>query len=232
LNEIVAQAPGTDRATGCEYVEFRGAPNSTIQNLTYLDVEGDGANAGRINYIRNLNGATFGSNGLLVISANAEPTSAVPNPQPCRVFDPASSVILDPNFLVARPPASTVFINKATDNNGTNSFVLVSGSVSGLIAGNDIDANNDGVLDGGLNISDGVAVRDSDGGLTYGVVLPRPSGIPAGEAINAATRFPTDLRQNESGAFISATFRDRLRQPINTPIWQPAEASISLRADA
>ena len=195
INEIVIAAPGTDASSGCEYVEFRGVPNAVIGDFTFVDVEGDiEQNVGLLNYVRSLQGVQFGSNGLVVITDGSS----------CRAFASGTTVVTDSKFRVgqAPPPANpNATFSKATRNNGTNSFHVVAGQTA-LVQGQDADSDNDGVLDFGVPF-DGFAVRDTNNAadVAYGVVLPRPSGIPSGEAINAATRFPGDTTRNSASAW-------------------------------
>lgn len=191
LNEIIITAPGTDVSTGCEYVEFRGTPNALIGNFTFVDVEGDvDQNVGLLNYIRSLQGVQVGSNGLIVITDGS----------PCRTFAPGTTVITDVTFRVLQTPTPAnpnQTFSKATRNNGTNSFLIMSGQTT-LRQTQDADANNDGVLDFG-SVYDGIAVRDTNNAtdVTFGLLtLPRPAGMPAGEAVNAATRLCNDATRN------------------------------------
>lgn len=183
LNEIVMAAPGIDAQTGCEYVELRGVPNVAAGNYTYIDIEGDvEQNVGTINYLRSLQGITAGANGLIVITGGSN----------CQQFDAQSTVIADANF-------QSTF---STKNNGTNTFAVFSGQTN-YQRGQDADVNNDGALDQpNLSVFDGIAVRDSNAGANAdvhfqpSVLLPRRPGTPAGQAVNAATRFCNENVRN------------------------------------
>lgn len=196
INEIVVAAPGSDASSGCEYVEFRGTPNAVIGDFTFVDVEGDvEQNPGVLNYVRSLQGVTFGANGLAVITDGSG----------CRTFAAGTTVITDVKFRAGQnpPPANpNQTFSKATRNNGTNSFAVVAGQTT-LVQGQDADIANDGTLDFGGATLDGIAVRDINNAadVTYAVILPRPSGMPSGEAINAATRFPGSIAPNSAADF-------------------------------
>ncbi len=65
LNEVVISLPGEDQP--CEYIEIRGTPGTTLSNLYFVDVDGDGSGGGSIDFIVDLSGRIIGSNGLLAI---------------------------------------------------------------------------------------------------------------------------------------------------------------------
>jgi len=207
LSELVTAAPGQDAFTGCEFVEFRGVPNAVTGNYTYLDIEGDiEQNPGVVNNIISLQGMIAGNNGLIVLT----------NGSTCRSFDPQSTVITDPSFLSGF----------STTNNGSNTFIIVSGQTS-LTRGQDADANNDGVLDDSSLVTfDGYGTLNDTNALDvlYGLlVLPRPSGLPSGQAINAATRFCSNFNRNSA---VSWYFGDLDGVP-STPQYSPRPTSRS-----
>jgi hypothetical protein len=190
LNEIVINPPGADARDGCEYVEFRSLSNAAgvVGNFTYADIEGDFSdNPGQVNYSRDLTGTPVAANGLIVIAADTR----------CRTFPGNATVIFDPYFNYF--PANV--------NNGTNSFVILEGSFDFPNPNSappiDLDANNDGRLDDGLIVFDGIAARDSDDfrDLVYAVELLRPAGTPPRETINAAVRCAGDTDRNDASAF-------------------------------
>jgi hypothetical protein len=180
INELNINPPGTDNP--CEYVELRGTPGATLSNLYFVAIEGDGAPSGTADFVVALNGATIGSNGILIIVS----TTACPG----RTIPAGATQITDAQ------------LNNTGGGieNGTNSYLLIS-SATAIVEGTDYDADNNGTLEllpAGATIVDAVAFTDNDAGdLTYGgVVLTLTSG-----AAQAATRFPGNNTPNSAGAF-------------------------------
>jgi predicted extracellular nuclease len=178
LNELKVNPPGTDNPW--EYVELRGDPGTALTNLSFLSVEGDNnTNLGNATFVQALGSSSFGSNGLLAITAPAGSGATLP-------------------AATTRIEAPAMGTGSALQND-SNSFLLVS-STSPIATGTDLDTDNDGALD----LPAGVAVVDaigwSDGGagdrVYGGAVLVQPSGVP-----DAATRFPNDTTASSAAAW-------------------------------
>ena len=122
FNEVMINPPGTDN--GNEYIELRSdVPNMSLNGLTIVVIEGDVIPAGTIDQAISLDGSSTGSNGLLL----------------CR-----DSV----NVLSPAPAAETALrIGDFVPDieNGANTFLIVEGFTGAV--GQDLDAENDGVLD-------------------------------------------------------------------------------------
>jgi uncharacterized repeat protein (TIGR01451 family) len=157
INEVMYNPPGADGPN--EYIEFRGAPSAVIPAGTYLvEIEGDGAGAGVVDRVFDLSGRTLGSNGYMVF------------------LQQGNTYVVDPMATVATATGTgwTGLGGPNDIENGTVSFLLISSPAAPVI-GTDVDADNDGVLDGVAltwTIIDSVAATDGGGAdLNY---APRP----------------------------------------------------------
>ncbi|MBF2063463.1 MAG: DUF11 domain-containing protein [Calothrix sp. C42_A2020_038] len=183
LNEISVNPPSTDNPF--EYIEIKGAPNQTLNNLYFVAIEGDSGtpNPGTADMVVNLSGLKLGSNGLLVITS------------------PIGGHTI--------PAATTKVTDSQLNNsgggleNGTNSFLLIS-SPTPITEGVDYDTNNDGILElpAGATIIDAIGWTDGGvGDIVYGgVVLTQSSGTP-----DAATRFPNNTTSNSAAAWYNGS---------------------------
>lgn len=140
INEIFFNPDGADN--GFEFFEIQGANSASLAGLSLLVIEGDGTGSGVVDQAFALSSFSLGSNGLFLWRDSAT------------VLSPA-------------PHASTV-VNVADFNpdieNGTNSFLLVSGFTGAV--GNDLDTNNDGTFETTpwSSITDSVAWTDGTAG--------------------------------------------------------------------
>jgi hypothetical protein len=185
INEINVNPAGVDNP--CEYIEIRGTAGATIAaNTYYVEVDGDGTNAGNANFVVNLSGLVYGTNGLITIASSTA----------CGTRNYAtggSTVVTDPQLDTTNGGIQ----------NGTGTFFIVS-SGTAIVEGTDYDTNDDGVLEGVLaaaTIIDSIAISDGAvGDDTYAPVLST-----AGTTINAApdafTRFPSNNTANSAAAF-------------------------------
>ncbi len=150
-----------------EFFEIQGAAGSDLSNLTLITIDGDSNALGVVNAVINLSGETIPSDGFWVASS------------------PAANA--------AYGITGDLAIADNTFENGTTTFLLVSNFVGAT--GDDLDANDDGVLDTmpWAEIIDDVAVADADtADLTYaGVSTIGPDGtfLPSGifRSIDAPT---------------------------------------------
>lgn len=167
LNEVKVNPPGTNDAP-FEYIEMKGPPGLVATNLFVIAVNGDGASAGIVDFSVNLTGHSFGSNGLLVVAA------------------PDSGYGVSPGTTLI--PASALSRAGGTLNNGSVSILLV-GSASPIPEGMDLDAGDNGILEGlpaDAVIMDAVGWRNGGGDEIYGGIdLTQGSFTP-----DAATRIP------------------------------------------
>ena len=180
LSELKVNPPGSDDAPW-EFVEIKGPPNALLTNIYFLAVEGSATkNPGTVNLAVNLTSARLGSSGLLVIGATNNPYSI-----------PASATLFgDGRF---NQPGTTL-------PNGVQSFLLVS-SPQPFVEGADLDAGNNGFLEGlpaGTTILDGVAFADGDTNDVFytSAVLALPTATP-----DAAIRFPTNATPQAPAAW-------------------------------
>ncbi len=171
LNEIDVNPPGTNDSP-CEFVEIRGPPSALLRDVYLLGIDGEhDGNPGTVNLAINLSGVTLGASGLLAITAEGNPYS-IPT---------TTTVILAPRFNQAGSAL----------NNGAISFLLVS-SPTPIVEGEDLDAGDNGILEGlppGTTILDAVGWKAGNtDDVTYG-----GAGFDIGQAVpDAVGRFPTN----------------------------------------
>src|SRR5262249_29430852 len=140
----------------------------------FLSIDGDPGVFGQVNYIADLSGAVFGTNGTITIITNSDVCAG-------RVY-PAGTTI--------------VFTNSFAMGFGAETLILVSSANPGqLFEGQDLDANDDGVIDAAFGITpiDGVGwTGDPTSGtaVVYGGV-PNLGGppLPLADVPDAASRF-------------------------------------------
>lgn len=141
INEIAVDAPGADQ--GQEFFELRSTTGGaeSLSGLHLLVIEGDSATPGAIDQVFNVGSFSTGTNGLFLW----RDTVAVLSPAP----DPATVV----NVSDFAPDLE----------NGSNTFVLVSGFTGAL--NQDLDTNDDGALDATpwTSVVDSIGVAENDG---------------------------------------------------------------------
>ena len=201
LNELVANVPGSDG--GYEYIELRQNGATTLAGVSLVILEGDaGTSSGSADFLLDLSSATFGASGLLVVHGT------------------------NISFTV---PSNTTSISDSDLNsieNGSLTFLLVQGS--GMVQGQDYDANDDGVLELPLGVTILDAVGWSDGGASDriygGVALSQTSGMP-----HAASRFVNNLQPLSAAAWFSGEIAG---SSADSTLYDPAAASSNLPAGA
>lgn len=200
LNEVEVNPP-VEVGDRCQYVELRGT-GTIPANTWFVSINSDQSNFGFLNAAIDLSGQTFGMNGILVIKNSLAGTC------PNRVYDPAASVL--------------TYSNPLTLGKGSEGYYVVTTDAS-LLAGSDLDVNDDGVLDIGAPIRGG---KDSKAGINdlggtffnfldgfdlnynpqehfkYG---PGPNLVQTflGDVPDAATRFPDNTSPNSAAAWYS-----------------------------
>jgi hypothetical protein len=165
LNEIVVNPPGTDDPF--EFIELKGQPGTTINQIFLCVFEGDSASAGNCDLAIPLRNITLGSNGLLFVGTTLGYSNI-----------PAATAKKD-TLLFAVPGGYL--------ENGNTTFALVF-STTNIIEDVDYDTNNDGVLDlpQGAVLMDAVGWTNGDqyAKIYGGVILTQSAGTP-----DAAVRF-------------------------------------------
>ncbi len=165
ISEILFNPPGNDLPH--EYVELRGRPNFAFRSGTYfVAVEGDAnGGPGTIQNVFDLSGQRLGGNGFLVLLQNSNFYS----------FHPDATVLSNTNG----PGFGSGFLSSVrhrgegsqTDlENNSVTFLLVE-STNYPVINMDVDADDDGILDGpaaGWTVLDSVAVLDNDGAGDFG----------------------------------------------------------------
>ncbi len=205
LNEVLVNPAATDN--GFEYVELIGAPGTNLFGYWFVHFEGDsGTTQGAADFVVNLSGFSFGSNGLLMIKA------------PAAGFTPPSATTIVTDADLTAGPLE----------NGTASFMLIYSPQNPIVETTDYDANV-----GTLTLPPGAVVQDtfgwSDGGagdVVYGgVTITQVSGAP-----DAATRIVGDINASAPGSWYAG---DILDTSGNTSVgYDPANATANLPTGA
>ncbi|MEX1189260.1 MAG: T9SS type A sorting domain-containing protein [Bacteroidia bacterium] len=161
LNEVLVNPPGTDNPF--EFIEIKGDPGTTINQIYLCVFEGDSASAGNCDLSIPLQNITLGSNGLLFVGT----TIGYPDL-------PSETVVLDE--LAFAVPGGYL-------ENGSTTFALIFSTVN-IVEDADYDTNNDGILDLPLGavLLDAVGWSDGDqfAKIYGGVVLTQSVGTPDG----------------------------------------------------
>ena len=174
LNEVEVNTP-SQISEPCEFAEVLGVPGSVVPaNTFFLSVDGDPGSFGNVNYIADISGVTFGSNGTITIITNSDVCVG-------RTY-PAETTI--------------VFSNSFAMGFGAETLILVRTTNPGLLfEGQDLDADDNGVFDAGFGLTtiDGVGwTGDPASGafVVYGGV-PNLGGppLPLADVPDAASRF-------------------------------------------
>jgi len=173
LNEIEVDTP-SGISEPCEFIEVSGPPGSVVPaNTFFLSIDGESGNYGFIDYIANLGGVKFGSNGTITIITASDPC-------PGRKFPAETTIVKSSSYAMGF---------------GAESFILASSPhPKMLFEGQDLDENDDGKIDAkyALTPIDGIAwVVDLAYDKVYGgaaIIFRGSTELP-----DAASRFPGDL---------------------------------------
>jgi len=214
INEIDINPPGADNPY--EYIELRGTPGSALTSMYLVSFEsqyifgnpGDPGvgQTGLANFVVNLTGQVFGSNGMLIIKS---PTAGFTPPV-------GTTVVTSADFDVIGGILKS----------GSNSFFLVRSPSSPIVVDTDYDTDDNGSLElpNGSEVVDSVSWkhRNFDNDLPYGVVrLPQSLTSP-----DAVTRFPSNTIPQ-----IAAWYYGGLDQTGTNPAqlnYDPATSSANL----
>ena len=184
LNEILVNPPGNDNPF--EFVELRGTPGTTLNNIFLCVFEGDSASAGNCDLSIPLNGVTIGSNGLIFVGTSIGYTNI-----------PSETYFKD--TLLFGIPGGYL-------ENGNTTFALVFSTVN-MIENADYDLDNNGVLDlpQGAVLLDAVGWTNGDlyAVIYGGVVLTQSAGTP-----DAAVRFYDNLTPFSKPAWYNGDITD------------------------
>ena len=191
INELLLNPPGSDN--GFEYLEIRGTPSGAVpSDLYFVAIEGDSTNAGVVDVVWQIsaNATTVGTNGYIVRrDSSANWTNAL-------IGAGTNIVTLDFNPDI---------------ENGSNTYMLLQATgVNIPVAGTtDIDANNDGTIDGTVygnwTVLDSVGIIEDDGASNFAyaaLAFRHSSGIginPTGTVTTVGSYNPDYLmRQGDS----------------------------------
>ena len=156
-----------------QFIELRGAPGATLPSGSYfVTVEGWGAVPGGPGYIHSVidvSGLSFGGNGFLVIAQSGHPYQ----------IDPTSTSVVSTAAGFSGLPGNrwsdaSTLSDRLAFIYGTGTFMLIETATKPVPA-SDIDANDDGVLDGAAaswNVLDSVGLLRSTAGVarSYGKI--------------------------------------------------------------
>ncbi len=182
LNEIKVNPPGPEDAP-YEIIELIGSPNAFLSNVYLVAIEGNAEfNPGTASTVIDLTGAQMGSSGLLLILGDGHPYNV-----------PGGTRLLLASQL--NEPGGALL-------NGSVTFLLISSPMP-IIEGSDLDAGDNGVLEG---LPTGTTILDSVGWLDGGnsdvlytsAALSQSTGTP-----DAATRLPGNIFANSASAWIN-----------------------------
>ena len=185
INEIEAD-PGDQQTDGCQYVELRGTPGSTVPANTYFaSIDSDSDNPGVLFVLVPVGGTVIGSNGLIYLNN----TFGVPCPNRAPA---AGTTVVNYNSPV-RIGGGNILV-------GSESFAILQ-TPTAITRGIDGDTNDDGVLDFPATFLDGVAVIiNPDEQFVY----PANSaviGTPFSDQPDAFTRFSFNSAPFDVNAF-------------------------------
>lgn len=141
LSELLINPPGADANN--EYIELECVPSADLSAYTLVFIDGDEGNYGEVDLVISLAGKTCGSGGFLIVQRGT-------------VYSGAAGV----SYFDSAWSASVNL------ENGTNTMLLVK-DVATLAVGDDLDADDDGVLDddalgASAEVVDGLTVNDGD----------------------------------------------------------------------
>jgi hypothetical protein len=197
LNELYVNSPGADEPY--EFIELKGTPGSTLNNIYVVVFESDSGSAGNADVVIPLNGVTLGSNGLLFIGTSLGYSNI-----------PSATVFKD-----------TLLFGLPLLENGSISFTVLFSPIP-MLKDVDYDTNNDGVLDlpNGAQLQDAVGWTNGDlSALIYGgVILTQSAGTP-----DAAVRFfdnntPFSAAAWYNGDLVDSDSFDPLEVSSNMPL--------------
>jgi hypothetical protein len=198
LSEAKVNPPGEDAPF--EYVEIKGPPGKLVTNLWLLAVQGNASSdPGRADFVVNLTGQSFGSNGLLIVAAPGHPY----------LFSSNTTVLLAPQLTNSGGRL----------DNGSLSLLLV-GTPQAIVEGTDLDNGNNGILEGlgsGAFIVDAIGWTDgASSDVVYGGVdLTQQSFTP-----DAASRLPGSNAPRSAvswfvGDLMGSTGSSLVFEPVN-----------------
>ena len=156
-----------------QYIELRGAPNTTLPAGSYfVTLEGWGAVPGGTGYIHSsidLSGLSFGSNGFLVLAQLGNSYKFAQEATTVVSTLPGFSGLPDNRWSDASTQS-----NRLAFIFGSGTFMLIQAPQKPVPAA-DADANDDGVLDGdaaGWNVIDSVGLLNTTAGIarSYGKI--------------------------------------------------------------
>jgi len=204
LNEVKVNPPGSDEPY--EFIEIKGTPGASLNNLYVCAFEGDSGSAGNCDRVFPIRNVTLGSTGLYFIGTSLGYTSV------------ASGTIYRDTLVFGVPGG--VF------ENGSISFLLIFSSIP-IVQDFDYDNNNDGNLElpAGAVVLDafGWTNGDPSGRVYGGVTLTQSLGTP-----DAAVRFYGNSTANS----VSAWYNGDLIGTGNSVLFDPLEISSNFPSGA
>jgi RHS repeat-associated protein len=220
INEILFNPPGSPDDPN-EYIEFRGSPNDTIDSTTYfLVVDGSLGDVGKVRDVFPLGGLSLGNNGFLALLQKGHSYTTSAN----------GIVITNSGSEWGWGDNNGSSIGHDGNNGATNmenpsiTFMLVQAASAPTPSVN-IDANNDGTLDGvaaGWTILDAVGVLDNTGTgeRAFGKInFRRNSAASAPNTIVATTFTPSYVGRTTNSTGWAASDWVASDLTGSTPAW-------------
>jgi predicted extracellular nuclease len=189
---VINEMQVSTAGTDWEFVELFGTANASLDGYFLVGVESDGS-AGTIDLVIDLTGQSLDANGFfLAASPTAEATYGV---------------------------TADLAIPENSFENGSAAYFLVQGFTGAT--GDDLDANDDGVLDSlpWTDVSDSVSIVDSLADAQYGAAVLGPDGsfLPSGV-------FRTTDGGDWDAAFLNFSTPDGTPGASNAPVAVPGVA--------
>lgn len=181
INEVKANIPEDIHAK--QFIELRGSAGETLQNVYVVAIDGD-ANSdaekpfedmGHVDYVFALNGVKVGDNGLILIKNYGEYNT---------LADPKTTLVNDANIRTYDKDNDGAFLEDGVLEHGAVTFMLIQ-SDTAIVAGTDLDMDNDGELE----LPPGAKILDSVGWEAGGTVYTDVKLSQSASDPDAASRF-------------------------------------------
>ena len=238
INEVLANVSNADDETNREYIELVGTPNALLDGYYFAVLEGeeegdagnltDGSAAGVADFVFDLSGLRFGSNGLLVIVPGDDPeTPEVEAWEYTSLADPATTIVetsalagaggvledSSQTYLLFAVPTSRSckgfdYDQVGVYENGTNQAIGTGvGILDQLPAGASV-VDSVGVVEGGGGDRDRVSTQRFPG--NPGIHIHQPTGLSGSNGVTSdafSRRFGQTL-PNSIGAWFNGDIAD------------------------
>ncbi|MEX2115040.1 MAG: hypothetical protein WD845_17735 [Pirellulales bacterium] len=160
INEIYFDPPGSGGDLRYEYVELRGTPSMSLDDyyLILLENENDALNTGNpgmVEFIFDLSGESFGSNGFLTLRQQSTPYTVAPGTTD--LFDTGTDDGWDSTLNIqSEIDTGTGLPGNKIENSGFTAMLIhnAGGATFAPTIGQDLDQGNDGLDDASSDVND------------------------------------------------------------------------------